>query len=723
MMHRVVFLAVLIFAGAVQAGDQPWLDSGLTTEARVQALLDAMTVEEKMSQLLADSPGIERLGILPYNWWSEALHGVARSGRATVFPQTIGLAASFDDDLIFRMATAISDEARAKFNIAQSIGNYGRYAGLTFWSPNVNIFRDPRWGRGMETYGEDPYLQARMGSAFVRGLQGDDPRHLKASACAKHFAVHSGPEALRHEFDVTVSNKDLQETYLPAFKALIEEGVDCVMCAYNRVDGAPACGSDFLLKSVLREEWGFKGHVVSDCGAIEDFYKHHKVSKDAATSSAWALKSGTDVNCGDTYRALPQALDKGLVTEGDIDNALRRLLNTKMRLGLFDEKTAWDEAGAELVEAESHVQLAREAAQKSVVMLKNSNNVLPLKKDIRRLYVVGPHASSSEVLLGNYYGLSRDTVSILDGIAGRVSVGTTVDYSYGQMAYQENTNPMDWVTGGAKNADATIAVLGLSGLIEGEEGAALASPTKGDRIDLNLPQNQLDFLRKLRKGHDRPLIVVLTGGSPITMPEVEEIADAILFVWYPGQQGGNAVADVIFGDVSPSGRLPITFPVSADQLPAFDDYSMKGRTYKYMTKTPLYPFGYGLSYSHFEYGDAKLSNNRIGAGDALEVEISVRNEGDVQADEIVQLYLSINDKRMDLPISTLIGFQRLGLSPGESRVARFTVSPEQMQAIDEAGEKRFVKGKHTLHIGGVSPGQRGEALTGVALKTASFEIR
>lgn len=718
-----IFLAVLIFAGAVQAGDRPWLESSLTTEARVQSLLDAMTVEEKMSQLLADSPGIEHLGILPYNWWSEALHGVARNGRATVFPQTIGLAASFDDDLIFRMATAISDEARAKFNIAQSIGNYGRYAGLTFWSPNVNIFRDPRWGRGMETYGEDPYLQARMGTAFVRGLQGDDPRHLKASACAKHFAVHSGPEELRHEFDVTVSNKDLQETYLPAFKALIEEGVDCVMCAYNRVDGAPACGSDFLLKSVLREEWGFKGHVVSDCGAIEDFYKHHKVSEDAATSSAWALKSGTDVNCGDTYRALPQALDKGLVTEGDIDTALRRLLNTKMRLGIFDEKTAWDEAGAELVEAEAHTQLAREAAQKSVVMLKNSNNVLPLKKDIRRLYVVGPHASSSEVLLGNYYGLSSDTVSILDGIAGKVSVGTTVDYSYGQMAYQENTNPMDWVTGGAKNADATIAVLGLSGLIEGEEGAALASPTKGDRIDLNLPQHQLEFLRKLRKGHDRPLIVVLTGGSPITMPEVEEIADAILFVWYPGQQGGNAVADVIFGDVSPSGRLPITFPVSADQLPAFDDYSMKGRTYKYMTKTPLYPFGYGLSYSRFEYGDPTLSSKKIGVGDTLDVEINVRNAGDVQADEVVQLYLSINGKQMDLPISTLIGFQRLGLSPGESGVARFTVSPEQMQAIDEAGEKRFVQGKHTLHIGGVSPGQRGEALTGVALKKANFEIR
>ena len=722
MIQRLMVLTLLIIAGSVHAQDRPWLDTSLPNETRVQLLLDTMTVEEKMSQLTATSPGIERLGILPYDWWNEALHGVARNGRATVFPQTIGLAATFDDDLLFRIATAISDEARAKFNIAQSIGNYGKYAGLTFWSPNVNIFRDPRWGRGMETYGEDPYLQARMGSAFVRGIQGDDPRHLKASACAKHYAVHSGPEALRHEFDVSVSKKDLHETYLPAFEALVEQGVDCVMCAYNRVDGAPACGSDFLLKETLREEWGFKGHVVSDCGAIEDFYKYHKVTEDEATSAAWALKAGTDVNCGNTYKALPEALEKGLVSEADIDTALRRLLNTKIRLGFFDTGTAWDGAGAEVVESAAHVDLAREAAQKTVVMLKN-NNVLPLKKDIRRLYVVGPHASSSEVLIGNYYGLSSDTVTILDGIAGKVSVGTTLQYTYGQMAYQENTNPMDWATGGAKNADATIVVLGLSGLIEGEEGASLASPTKGDRLDLNLPQGQLDFLRKLRKGHDKPLIVVLTGGSPITMPEIEEIADAILFVWYPGQQGGNAVADVIFGDVSPSGRLPITFPVSVDQLPPFDDYSMKGRTYKYMTEAPLYPFGYGLSYSRFEYGDAKLSASTVGAGEGLDVEISVRNAGDMAADEIVQLYLTVNDDQLDLPISTLIGFQRVSLSAGESQVASFTLQPEQLQVIDENGEKRFVKGKHMLRIGGVSPGKRGEELTGAALKTVSFELR
>lgn len=721
-MYRSFLLATLLLVGDVRAEEQPWHDSTLPHEKRIQALLDVMTVEEKMSQLLADSPGIERLGILPYNWWNEALHGVARSGRATVFPQTIGLAATFDDDLIHRIATVISDEARAKFNIAQSIGNYGRYAGLTFWSPNINIFRDPRWGRGMETYGEDPYLQARMGTAFVRGLQGDDPNHMKAAACAKHFAVHSGPEALRHEFDAVAPRRDLYETYLPAFEALVKQGVECVMCAYNRVYGAPACGSEFLLDDVLRGEWGFKGHVVSDCWAINDFHEHHKVSENAVTSSAWALKSGTDVNCGDAFEALPQALQQGLTTEADIDRALRRLLATKMKLGFFDGETAWDDLGEALVEAEAHVRLAREAAQKSVVLLKN-DKVLPLAKDIRRLYVVGPHAADVDVLLGNYNGLSRDTVTILDGVIRKVSVGTTVDYNYGQLPFQENVNPIDWVTDGARTADATIVVMGISGLIEGEEGAALASPTKGDRINLNLPQPQVDFLRRLREGHEKPLVVVLTGGSPIIMPEIEAMADAILFVWYPGQQGGNAVADVIFGDVSPSGRLPITFPVSADQLPPYEDYSMRGRTYKYMTETPFYPFGYGLSYTRFEYDDMALSKKTLRPGQAIEVEVTVRNAGDVAADEVVQLYLSVEDAAFEVPISTLVGFRRVNLPSGGSQVVSFTVTPEQMQVFDEAGVRRFAPGTHTFHAGGVSPGTRGEELTGAAQQKARFELR
>jgi len=723
MIQRFAMLVALFFMAGANAQERPWLDSNLPNETRIQSLLDAMTVEEKMGQLLADAPGIERLGILPYNWWNEALHGVARSGRATVFPQAIGLAATFDDDLLYRVSTAISDEARAKFNIAQSIGNYGRYAGLTFWSPNINIFRDPRWGRGMETYGEDPYLTSRLGVSFVKGIQGDNPSHLKAAACAKHYAVHSGPEALRHEFDAVVSGKDLHETYLPAFEALVGAGVECVMCAYNRVDGAPACGSDFLLKDTLRGAWGFKGHVVSDCGAIVDFHEYHHVTEDVVNSSAQALKAGTDVNCGNAYMSLPQALSEGLISEDDIDTALRRLLSTKIKLGFFDEATAWDQSGEELVEAAAHVKLALEAAQKSMVLLKNRNDVLPLKKDIRRLYVVGPHASSSEVLLGNYYGLSGNTVTVLEGITAAVSAGTTIDYSFGQMPFQENINPMDWVTGNARNADATIVVLGLSGLIEGEEGAALVSSTKGDRLDLNLPSVQIDFLRKLRDGHDKPLIVVLTGGSPITMPEVEELADAIIFAWYPGQQGGSAVADVLFGDVSPSGRLPVTFPESVDQLPPFDDYSMAGRTYRYMTEKPLYPFGYGLSYSRFEYGDVSLSSDRIMAGDALEIEIEVHNKGKFAADEIVQVYLSVNAEQMNVPISTLVGFKRVSLQPGETRPVAFVIGPEQMQAFNDAGEKQYVRGTHSIQVGGVSPGERSEELTGQPLKTARFEIR
>ena len=723
MIRILLVILSLLCAGKIHAQDHPWQDTGLPDEARVQALLDAMTVEEKMGQLVMNAPGIERLGILPYDWWNEALHGVARSGRATVFPQTIGLAATFDDELLFQVATAISDEARAKFNIAQAMGNYGRYAGLTFWSPNVNIFRDPRWGRGMETYGEDPYLQAEMGKAFVRGMQGEDPSQLKASACAKHYAVHSGPEALRHEFDVVVSKKDLYETYLPAFEALIREGVDCVMCAYNRVDGEPACGSDFLLQEILRDEWGFKGHVVSDCGAVADFHEHHKISENAVASAAWALKAGTDLNCGENYLVLPQALEQGLITEDDIDTALRRLLNTKLRLGFFDPGTAWDGLGGELVEAGAHVALAREAAQKSIVLLKNSNNTLPLKSDMRSLYVVGPHAASVDVLFGNYNGLSSDTVTILEGIVGKVSPGTTVDYRYGQLPFHENINTLDWVTGGAKTAEATIVVLGSSGLLEGEEGASLASPTRGDRIDLNLPEPQLGFLRRIREGHDRPLIVVLTGGSPITMPEIEELADAIVFAWLPGQQGGNAVADVLFGDVSPSGRLPITFPVSADQLPPYEDYSMQGRTYKYMTETPLYPFGFGLSYAAFEYGDATLAANELKAGDPLDLNIKVGNTSERAADEVVQVYLTIEDKDVDLPISTLIGFQRVSLQSGETRDVSFTFQPEQLQAIDDKGKRRYFPGTHTLLVGGVSPGKRGEELNGSVLKTVTFVIR
>jgi beta-glucosidase len=719
-----MLFAVLLGTVNLQAEDRPWLDDRLPGDERVQSLIDAMTVEEKMAQLQADAPGIERLGVLPYNWWNEALHGVARSGRATVYPQPIGLAATFDEELVHRVATAISDEARAKFNIAQGIENYGRYAGLTFWSPNINIFRDPRWGRGMETYGEDPYLQSRLGMACVKGLQCDDPEHMQAAACAKHCAVQSGPEAQRHEFDAVAPKRDLYETYLPAFEALVKEGgVECVMCAYNRVDGEPACGSQRLLQEILRDGWGFQGHVVSDCGAVRDFHKRHKIAADEAEAAAWALKAGTDVNCGRYYAHLPTALERGLITESDIDRALRRLLKTKLKLGLFDSDTTWSDLGTEVVEREGHVDLALEAARKSIVLLRNGGGVLPLDKEIRRLFVTGPHAASTDVLLGNYHGLSSEMVTILDGIVGAVSVGTTVDYRYGQLPYRSNVNPSNSAIGSAAQADAIIAVLGISTLIEGEEGSAVASPSKGDRLDLSLPPDQLAYLRKLRERTRKPIIVVLTGGSPIAALELEQLADAILFAWYPGQQGGKAVAEVLFGDVVPSGRVPITFPVSVDQLPPYEDYSMVGRTYKYMKEKPLYPFGFGLSYTSFDYGKPGLAPADLVAGEPLVVKVSVRNTGEVAGTEIVQIYHSTDAAPFDVPNSTLVSFRPVELAAGEEEIVRFDVTAGQLHSFGPDGQAILVKGRHTIHAGGVSPGARSEELTGQALQAVGFEIR
>ncbi len=727
MIRRCLLSALLLFIALnLFAQNFPWFDTSLSRTQRVEALIDSMTLEEKIGQLMNSTPAIHRLGILPYDWWNECLHGVARNGRATVFPQPIGLAATFDDALALRVATAISDEARAKFNIAQAMGNYSQYAGLSFWTPNVNIFRDPRWGRGMETYGEDPYLTARMGVSFVKGLQGDDPNYLKAAACAKHYAVHSGPEALRHEFDAVPTKKDLYETYLPAFEALVKEAnVESVMGAYNRVYGDPACGSDFLLKDILRNQWGFTGHVVSDCGAVRDFWHDHKVVPNATEAAAMALKAGTDVNCGSTYQELGKALEQGLITENDIDVALRRMLQTRIKFGVFDgpQHTPWADLGEEVVESPAHVALTREVAQKSIVLLKNRNKALPLKKDIRNLYVTGPFASSTEVLLGNYYGLSQNTVTILDGIVGKVSAGTTINYNYGVLPYQDNVNPIDWTTGAAKRADAAIAVLGISGLMEGEEGEALASQHKGDRLELKLPESQLNFLKKLRKGNNKPLIVVMTGGSPIAMPEVDSIADAIVWVWYPGQQGGNAVADVLFGDVNPSGRLPITFPVSEDQLPPYEDYTMAGRTYKYMTQKPLYPFGYGLSYTSFKYNDVKLSTEKVKKGSPLEVEVTVENTGELDGNEVVQLYLTCNAAKFTVPQSTLVGFKNISIKKGENTTVKFTITPEQLKMVNDEGESVFVKGNYTLTVGGISPGERSMELIGNNVKTIDFTLK
>lgn len=704
--------------------DFPWYNPDISFEERLQMLISEMTIEEKISQLTYDAAAIERLGVPEYNWWSEALHGVARNGRATIFPQPIGLGATFDRELIHSIYSAVSDEARAKFTIAQEIGNYAQYAGLTFWTPNVNIFRDPRWGRGMETYGEDPYLTSQLGMEVVKGLQGDHPKYLKSGACAKHYAVHSGPEALRHEFDAITSLKDLHETYLPAFKALVTEAnVESVMGAYNRVLGEPACASKLLVGDILFRDWGFKGHFLSDCWAIQDFHTGHMVTGDVAESAAMALNHGVSLNCGNSFPALGEALDRGLVTETTIDERLAELFITRFELGLFDPPSMnpYNEVDESVINCEEHEEIAYTAALKSMVLLKN-NGVLPLKKDLKTLYITGPQANNSTVLLGNYYGVSNRLVNILEGITSRISAGTTVDYRMGVLEYWDNVNPVDWASGGARNHEATIVVLGISQLLEGEEGESLASPSKGDRLDLNLPANQLEYLRKLKAGHDNPVIVVMTGGSPITMPEVEELADAILWVWYPGQEGGNAVADLIFGNEVPSGKLPLTFPKSVDQLPPYEEYSMAERTYRYVTSKPLYPFGYGLSYTDFSFNDLHLDREEIAADEALTVSVRVKNRGEMDAEEVVQLYVTVPDRKGNQPRWSLKNFTRITLNKGSSTEVLFKLDRPALEQFTEDGEAEVVTGEYRVYVGNGSPGERSEEL-GVKLLSTTFCVK
>jgi beta-glucosidase len=667
------------------------------------------------------SPAIERLKIPAYNWWNEALHGVGRGGVATVFPQAIGMGATFDEDLLYRVSSAISDEARAMYNAAVAKGYHQQYGGLTFWTPNINIFRDPRWGRGQETYGEDPYLMSRLGVAFVRGLQGDHPTYLKTAACAKHFAVHSGPEKLRHEFNAVASSKDLRETYLPAFKALVDAGVESVMCAYNSTNGEPCCANNYLLNDILRKEWNFKGHVVSDCWAVVDFYHNgHNVVKTQAEAAALAVKHGVNLNCGNEYGALIEAVEKKLITEKEIDNALAVLLRTRFKLGLFDpkEKNPYNAISTDVINSASHRALAREAAQKSVVLLKN-NGVLPLRNDLNKYFITGPSAANMDILLGNYYGVNPQMVTVVEGIAAAIEPGSQLQYRLGIMLDKPNANPQDWSTGNAKNSNATFLVMGISGLLEGEEGESIASPTFGDRLDYNIPQHQIEFLKKLKAGHDNPVIAIVTGGSPMNLAEVHELADAVLLVWYPGQEGGNAVADIIFGKKSPSGRLPITFPKSLDQLPPYEDYSMKGRTYRYMEAEPLYPFGYGLSYTTFTYSDMKLSSASVKKNQPVEVEVTVTNTGKVEGEEVVQMYLTDVEASTDAPLFSLHGIQRVILKPGSSSIIKFTVTPQMMELVNAKGERIIEPGKFKVFIGGSLPGNRSETL-GAAKSLESF---
>lgn len=699
-------------------------DATRPISVRVAALLGRMTLDEKLSQLMHASPEIERLGIPPCNWWNECLHGVARAGRATVFPQAIGLAATFDEDLIREIGNAIGVEARAKYELSKSTNPGAQYAGLTFWSPNINIFRDPRWGRGQETYGEDPYLTGRIGAAYVRGLQGDRPPYLQVAACAKHFAAHSGPENGRDSFDSVVSPKDLNETYLPAFHALVDAGVAGVMCAYNRVDGRPCCGDSPLLNDVLRNKWGFDGYVVSDCGALNDIHANHKVTTSAVESAAMALRGGVDLNCGGVFGSLNEALDKKLVTEADVDRAMTHLLTIRMRLGEFDPPHShpYAETNPTSIACPEHIALARRAATESIVLLKNANQTLPLKQNLNSLYVTGPNAASIDVLLGNYRGISGDMKTILEGVVSAVAPSCRLHYNPGCLLNTPNANDSNLVAYQAAGADAVIAVLGTSPLMEGESGDSIASVDGGDRTDLGLPANQLDLLKRLREATKQPLIVVLTGGSPIIAPEVHELADAILFVWYPGEVGGDALADVLFGDVAPSGRLPITFPASLASLPAYEDYSMRGRTYRFATAEPLYPFGFGLTYAELKYSDLLLDTTTVAAGNQLDIRFKLQNRGERPVDEVVQIYLSALDVVPDAPRWSLCAFQRVRIHAMETLTLRQSIPADAMSTVDVSGRRTIRAGRYRLTIGGASPGLRSAELGAPSPQTAEFEI-
>ena len=680
-------------------------------ESIIKDLISKMTLEEKVSQLLYKSPAIERLGIPEYNWWNECLHGIARAGVATVFPQAIAMAASFDDDLVKEIADAVSDEARAKHNEAVKQGNRGQYAGLTFWTPNINIFRDPRWGRGQETYGEDPYLTSRIALAMVRGMQGDDPENLKIAACAKHFAVHSGPEKDRHTFNAVVSKKDLWETYLPAFKALVDGGVESVMGAYNRTLDEPCCASNFLLKDILRGQWKFKGHVVSDCWAIRDFHEYHKITKTPEESAALALNAGCDLNCGCTYPMLTVSFKKGLVKEEAINTALERLLRTRFKLGLIDipetresQRTGkYVKLNRDVVSCEKHRQLSLKAAHKSIVLLKN-DNILPLDSSSKNILITGPGAANAHALFGNYYGISARFITILEGLGEKVSdkFGITLDYRQGCMMYGENNKSLA-LYGEASPIDIVIAVMGIDGAIEGEEGDAIASDSNGDRASIELPPWQLKYLRTIREA-GKKIILVLTGGSAIAFPE--NIADAVIFAWYSGESGGKAVADIIFGDVVPSGKLPVTFPASTEQLPPYEDYSMKGRTYRYMTEKPQYPFGFGLSYTSFRFDSIELSKSAVSVKSNeqfIEAAVTVSNTGKYDADEVVQIYISRNGRGEDEPLYSLRDFRRIFIPAGKNKKVMFSLPLSAFETINAEGESRLLPDTYAVIAADAAP--------------------
>ncbi len=866
-----IFLSIgLIFAFTTnQASGQgtppAYQNPSLPIETRVNDLVSRMTLEEKVSQMMNAAAPIERLGVPAYEWWNEALHGVARAGYATVFPQAIGLAATWDTDLMHRVADVISTEARAKHHEFVRHNQRARYEGLTFWSPNINIFRDPRWGRGQETYGEDPHLTARLGVEFVKGLQGDDPRYFKVIATPKHYAVHSGPEPERHTFDATAYERDLRETYLPAFRAtIVEAKADSVMCAYNRLNTEPCCTNKRLMTDILRGEWKFGGYVVSDCGAIDDIWLRHKFVKLEMEASALAVKAGTDLTCGREYQSLIQAVKQNLITEAEIDVSVKRLMAARFRLGMFDPPSMVRYAQIPFSENDSpaHRTLALTAARESMVLLKNENRLLPLKKDIKKLAIIGPNADALESLLGNYNGTPSKYVTPLAGIRSKVSPGTEVLFAPGTYKIGATTVPVpasslgtglkgeyfdnremkgepiltrvdqdvnfDWgafspdpqlkpqnfsvrwtgkltarqsgkyLLGGAGNggmrvsidgkilveelanrrtkvvtreidleadrqydvrfdyyvgtntfaaaklvwaapngeatlredavnkarqADAVIMFLGLSPLVEGEEMEVPFEGFRGgDRTSIDLPKQQEELLKEVQ-ALGKPVVLVLLNGSAVAVNWANEHVPAILESWYPGEEGGTAIADVLFGDYNPGGRLPVTFYKSVDQLPPFTDYSMQGRTYRYFKGEPLFPFGFGLSYTKFSYSNLRFNAKAVKAGGSITVSAEVQNIGDRAGEEVVQLYISDEASSVPTAIRSLAGFKRIRLERGEKRRISFILTPQQMSLIDDSGRRVIEPGKFMVSIGGQQPGVTGQAVSqAAAFVNASFVV-
>jgi beta-glucosidase len=728
----VLLVSAPVFAQT--SGNAPFQDPQRPVDQRVTDLIQRLTLKEKISLLGFVSPGVERLQIPSYVWWNEGLHGVARAGEATVFPQAIGAAATFDDRLLRREADAISTEARAKYNLSVAKGRRLQYMGLTFWSPNINIFRDPRWGRGQETYGEDPYLTGRMGVAFVKGIQGTNPDYLKAAACAKHFAVHSGPESIRHSINVQISEEDLRETYLPAFHTLVDSGVETVMCAYNRVNDQPCCTGKTLLTDILRDEWQFKGHVVTDCWALDDIWERHKVLPDRVSVAAAAIKAGVNLDCSDLLQAdALQAVDKGLITETDIDKALIPNLRTAFRLGLYDDPgiSPYLSYGADSVHNDYHQTIALQMARESIVLLKN-DGVLPLHKDsLNTLLVTGSNASSADALLGNYHGVSPRLVTFTDGITAAAGPGIGVQYDMG-------CDPKDTVHFGgiwaSQSSDAIVAVVGLTPLVEGEEGDAFLSDAGADKKTLSLPPGQIAFLRALRKASHHPIIVVVTGGSAMDIDAIAPYADAVLLAWYPGEQGGAALADVLFGAVSPSGHLPVTFYKNLSDLPAYEDYHMLGRTYRYFKGEVEYPFGFGLGYATFTYAWSAVwptihkpptgwmayppniqtlppgfHTPLVSVKDTLYFDIDINNEGNMAADAVPQAYVyypSVPGAGKQMPLKELKDFKRVSVpvSPGPDgslgRTVAFAIPASSLRKWDPVHHAwRLYPGTYRVVIG------------------------